>query len=78
LSIFVQEKEIENLMRKDRTFKNNIGLLNYVLLKNIMLFLLLGYLQTGYSQKSKIFYVPDSFKKQNVRRTFQKIELKFK
>lgn len=60
-------------MRKDRTFIKNIGLLKYVLLKNIMLFLLLGYFQTGYSQKSKIFYIPDSLKNKTYEELFKRL-----
>ncbi len=62
MPIFVQEKEIKNLMRKNTTFKNKIGLLNYYIFKKIILLLFLGSIQTGYSQKSKIFHIPDSLK----------------
>lgn len=62
MPIFVQEKEIKNLMRKNTTFKNKIGLLNYYIFKKTILLLFLGYIQTGYSQKSKIFHIPDSLK----------------
>ena len=58
-------------MVKHTTFKNSIGLLNYALLKNIILLILLGCFQIGYSQKSKRFYIPDSLKTKTYAELFK-------
>lgn len=56
---------------KNINFINSIGILNYALSKYTMLFLFLGYIQVGYSQKSKIFYVPDSLKTKTYKELFK-------
>lgn len=67
MPIFVQKKIFKkNLMKKNTAFINRTGLL-----KNIMLFVFLVCIQLGYSQKSKIFNIPDSLKTKTYQELFK-------